>query len=93
MFSEAFGKHKEEFINTNENHQPPQDDLFGSALGANRFSFGTSQQLVDRVPKDAFLKLRRGDDASGALLDAYMTVGGKTFDGGLPYQLVTFSRT
>lgn len=90
FFSEAFGKHKDEFVNINENHQQDKDDLVGSVFGANQFSMGTSQQLVERVPKDAFLKLRRGENG---LVDAYMTSAGHTFDGGLPYKLVTFSRT
>jgi len=92
-YSTAFGQHKEQFISLNE-HEPSgeQESLYGTVFSGNCFRFGTSEQMHHRVPPDRFLSLRRGGPQNAYLIDAFMTMGGHTFDNGLPFQLVTFSQ-
>jgi hypothetical protein len=92
-YSTAFGQHKEQFISLNE-HEPngEQEGLYDTIFGANSFRFCTSEQMYHRVPPERFHSLRRGGPKYGYLIDAFMTMGGHTFDNGLPFQLVTFSQ-
>lgn len=92
-YTTAFGQHKEQFVSLNQ-HEPnaEQESLYDTILGGNSFRFGTSEQMHHRVPPDYFLSLRRGGPQNHFLIDAFMTMGGHTFDNGLPFQLVTFSQ-
>ena len=90
-FSEMFGEFKDQFVSLSENHQEP-DDFLGKMLSAKPFQFSTSQQMHPRLPPHKFLTLRRGGPKFNYLIDGYLTVGGHTFDNGLPFKQVTFSQ-
>lgn len=92
-FSTMFGQHKDQFHNFSERPpQPEPGNMMEALFGPSDFQFGTSESFADRVPPDAFLKLRRGGPPH-YLIDAYMSQAGRVFpETGLPYRLVTFSQ-
>lgn len=91
LFSQMLGEQREQFVSLSENVHGEGEGLVASLFGPSRFQFSTSEQMYARVPSDRFLSLRRGGPECDYLIDAIMTMGGKTFDG-LPYKLVTFSQ-
>lgn len=91
LFSETFGQFKDQFVSLSENEREPEsltDVLFGNQ----RFHFSTSENLDYRIPPETFLSLRRGGPSNDFLIDAVFSMGGHTFETGLPFKFVTFSQ-
>ena len=91
-FSQAFGQHRDQFVSVNEADPEQYVDLYSTVFGVDNYRFSTSEQLVPRVTPDDFLALRRGGNTHRFLIDAYFTQGGRTFEYGSPFKLVTFSQ-
>ena len=91
-FSQAFGTYREQFVSINETEPEEAADFFSLVFGNDPYRFSTNEQLVPRVNPDDFLRLRRGGKSHRYLVDAFLTQGGRIFDDGCPFQLVTFSQ-
>lgn len=91
LFSEMFSQFKDNFVSISEGHHTP-DDFIGAMLGAKPPQVSVSQHLYPRLPPEKFLTLRRGGEQNNYQVDGYLTMGGKTFAGGLPFKKVTFTQ-
>ncbi|MCA9217973.1 MAG: hypothetical protein KDB27_33110 [Planctomycetales bacterium] len=86
------GQERQQFVSLSENQHPEPEGMGGLLFGAKRFHFSTSEQMYHMVPPEKFLSLRRGGPENNFLIDSYMMMGGRTFENGRPYKLVTFSQ-